>query len=147
MNEIKSACDAVYTAVSLKKVEHSEAVRSLLRKLSLVVRVRRTIGLSSVITLFHNLIYSDLVTDDKEIIDNLLFGLEQLIEETKLSNNILGCSTNQCLQLRATANMLAYIMYKKFVGNEMITSRLLPWKELSCDLNEFSEVRNRWISI
>jgi len=147
LNEIKSACDAVYTAVNLKKVEHSEAVRSLLRKLSLVVRVRRTIGLSSVITLFHNLIYSDLVTDDKEIIDNLLFGLEQLIEETKLSNNILGCSTNQCLQLRATANMLAYIMYKKFVGNEMITSRLLPWKELSCDLNEFSEVRNQWISI
>ncbi len=97
--------------------------------------------------LFYNLFYSDLLIEDKEIIDNLLFGLEHLIEETRLANNALGCTTNQCLRLRATANLLAYIMYKKYEGNEKVTNKLVSWKKLSNDLTEFSEVRNKWISI
>ena len=96
--------------------------------------------------LFYNLFYSDLLTDDREIVGNLIFGLSHLIEETKLSNNTLGCSTNQCLRLRATSNLLAYIIYKKLGGNKDIQDKLLPWKELSSDLTEFSEVRNKWIS-
>ena len=102
--------------------------------------------MSSVMHLFYNLFYSDLLTEDKEIIDNLLFGLEHLLHETRLSNNTLGYTTNQCLRLRATANLLAYIIYKKFEDNEKITAKLLPWKNLSSDLTEFSEVRNKWIS-
>lgn len=146
LRQINAACEAVYTAVGMQKDEHKEAVLSLLRKLSLNIRIRRAQGLSSVMQLFYNLFYSDLLTDDKEIIDNLLFGLEHLIEETRLSNNTLGCTTNQCLRLRATANLLAYIMYKKFEDNEKITAKLLPWKNLSSDLTEFSEVRNKWIN-
>ena len=146
LREINAACEAVYTAVGMQKNEHKEAALSLLRRLSLNVRIRRPQGLSSVMHLFYNLFYSDLLTEDKEIIDNLLFGLEHLIEETRLSNNTLGCTTNQCLRLRATANLLAYIMHKKFEGNEKITAKLLPWKNLSIDLTEFSEVRNKWIS-
>ena len=95
--------------------------------------------------LFYNLFYSDLLTDDEEIVGNLVFGLSHLIEETKLSNNTLGCSTNQCLRLRATSNLLAYIMYKKLVDNKGVLDQLLPWKALSDDLAEFSEVRNKWI--
>ena len=147
LREINAACEAVYTAVGMQKNEHKEAVVSLLRRLSLNVRIRRPQGLSSVMYLFYNLFYSDLLTEDKEIIDNLLFGLEHLIEETRLDNNTLGCTTNQCLRLRATANLLAYIMYKKYEGNEKITSKLVPWKNLSNDLTEFSEVRNKWINV
>ncbi len=147
LREINAACKAIYAAVSMKKSEHKESINSLLRKLSLNVRIRRFQGLSSVMHLFYNLFYSDLLNDDKEIMDNLIFGLDYLIEETKLSNNTFACSTNQCLSLRATANLLAYIMYKKFEGNEKITTHLLPWKNLSSDLTEFSEVRNNWISI
>lgn len=147
LREINAACKAVYTAVGMQKNEHKEAVISLLRRLSLNVRIRRSQGLSSVMYLFYNLFYSDLLTENKEIIDNLLFGLEHLIEETRLANNTLGCTTNQCLRLRATANLLAYIMYKKYEGNEKVTNKLVPWKKLSNDLTEFSEVRNKWISI
>ena len=147
LREINAACEAVYTAVGMQKNEHKEAVVSLLRRLSLNVRIRRPQGLSSVMYLFYNLFYSDLLTEEKEIIDNLLFGLEHLIEETRLDNNTLGCTTNQCLRLRATANLLAYIMYKKYEGNEKATNKLVPWKKLSNDLTEFSEVRNKWISI
>ena len=147
LREINAACEAIYTAVSIKKDEHKEALNSLLRKLSLNVRIRRVQGLSAVINLFHNLFYSDLLSNDKEIIDNLLFGLNHLIEETKLSYNTLKCSTNQCLRLRSSANLLAYIMYKKFENDKEIIAKLQPWKKLSCDLNEFSEVRNKWISI
>lgn len=147
LREINAACEAVYTAVGMQKNEHKEAVVSLLRRLSLNVRIRRPQGLSSVMYLFYNLFYSNLLTEDKEIIDNLLFGLEHLIEETRLDNNTLGCTTNQCLRLRATANLLAYIMYKKYEGNEKITNKLVPWKNLSNDLTEFSEVRNKWINV
>ena len=146
LREINAACEAIYTAVGMQKNEHKEAVISLLRRLSLNVRIRRPQGLSSVMHLFYNLLYSDLLTDDKEIIDNLLFGLEHLLHETRLSNNTLGYTTNQCLRLRATANLLAYIIYKKFEDNEKITAKLLPWKNLSSDLTEFSEVRNKWIN-
>lgn len=146
LREINAACEAVYTAVGMQKNEHKEAALSLLRRLSLNVRIRRPQGLSSVMHLFYNLFYSDLLTEDKEIIDNLLFGLEHLLHETRLSNNTLGYTTNQCLRLRSTANLLAYIIYKKFEDNEKITAKLLPWKNLSSDLTEFSEVRNKWIN-
>lgn len=147
LREINAACKAVYTAVAMKKSDHREAINSLLEKLSLNVRIRRVQGLSSVMNLFYNLFYTELLTDDEEIIDNLLFGLEHLVEETKLNNNPFHCSTNQCLGLRASANALAYIMYNRFENNKEITSKLLPWKNLSGDLTEFSEVRNRWIGM
>lgn len=145
LRETNAACEAIYTAVSMQKSGHKDAINSLLRKLSLNVRIRRFQGLSSVMHLFYNLFYSDLLTDDEEIVGNLVFGLSHLIEETKLSNNTLGCSTNQCLRLRATSNLLAYIMYKKLVDNKGVLDKLLPWKALSDDLAEFSEVRNKWI--
>jgi hypothetical protein len=36
-------------------------------------------------------------------------------------------------------------MYKIFGSNKDIHDNLLPWKALSGDLTEFSEVRNKWI--
>lgn len=95
----------------------------------------------------HNLIYSDLLPNDATILDNVLFGLDCLFEETKLSNNNLDCSVNQCIGLRAAANNLAYILYDKNTNNPDICSRLEKWKMLSDDLTEFSEVRNKWCDL
>ncbi len=145
IREIVAACNAIYTTVSMQKEEHKDSILELLKKLSLNVRIRRKQGLVSVIYLFHNLLYSNLLPYDDEILNNLLFGLDNLITETKLNINSLECTTNHCLQLRAASTSLAYILYSKFTDKTEITSRLRPWKELSVDLEEFSEIRNKWL--
>lgn len=147
VKEIVAACDAIYTTVSMQKAEHQQVITELLKKLSLNIRIRRKQGLTSVIHLFHNLIYSDLLPICNEIIDNLLFGLEHLIFETELSNDSLGCTTNQCLQLRSAAMSLAYILYEKNQDKPEIIDHLLNWQSLKDDLNEFSEIRNKWLEI
>ena len=129
----------------MKKEQHEEVILELLTKLSLNVRIRRKLGLISVINLFHNLFYSGLMPENDGIIDNLLFGLEHLFVETQLSNNTLECTTNQCLQLRAASNLLAYALYKRYEEQPEIINRLLVWKNISNDLREFSEVRNEWL--
>lgn len=91
--------------------------------------------------------YSDLLPNDITIFDNILFGLDCLFEETKLSNNNLDCSVNQCIGLRAAAAGLAYVLYEKNKDNPDICSQLEKWKDLCNDLNEFSEVRNKWCDI
>lgn len=145
LQEIVAACNALYTTISMKKEQHEEVVLELLTKLSLNIRIRRKLGLTSVINLFHNLFHSGLMPESNAIIDNLLFGLEHLFVETQLSNNTLDCSTNQCLQLRASSNLLAYALYKRYEDQPEITNRLLPWKNIGNDLREFSEVRNEWL--
>ena len=77
----------------------------------------------------------------------MLFGLEHLIFETELSNDSLGCTTNQCLQLRSAAMSLAYILYEKNQDKPEIIDHLLNWQSLKDDLNEFSEIRNKWLEI
>lgn len=146
-DKIYAACNAIYTLMSLKKSEYSDSCLDLLRKISFNIRVRRKQGLISIINAMHNLIYSDLLPNDATILDNVLFGLDCLFEETKLSNNNLDCSVNQCIGLRAAANNLAYILYDKNTNNPDICSRLEKWKMLSDDLTEFSEVRNKWCDL
>ncbi len=146
-DKIHAACNAVYTLMSLKKAEHTEPSLNLLQKVSFNIRVRRKQGLISIIHLMHNLIYSDLLPDDNIVLDNMLFGLDHLFEETKLSNNNLDCSTNQCIGLRAASTNLAYILYEANKDNPDICSRLEKWKNLRDDLTEFSEVRNKWCDL
>ncbi len=146
-DKIYAACNAIYTWMSFKKPEYDNLSLDLLQKVSFNIRVRRKQGLISIIHLMHNLIYSDLLLDDNIVLDNMLFGLDRLFEETKLSNNNLDCSTNQCICLRAAATNLAYILYEANKDDPDICSKLEKWKNLSSDLTEFSEVRNQWCDL
>ena len=142
-----STCDTVYTLTSMNDKNYEPEIIKLLEKLSFMIRTRRAPGLTSIIYLMHNLIYSDLLPENSVILDNILFGLDCLLEETKLDNNALNLTVNQCISLRVAANSLAYIIFKKHTDNNDICEHLLPWKELSNDLSEFSEVRNKWLDI
>ncbi len=146
-DKIYAACNAICTLMSLKKPEYADSCLDLLRKVSFNIRVRRKQGLTSIIYLMHNLIYSDLMPDDMMILDNILFGLDCLFEETKLSNNDLDCSVNQCISLRSAATNLAYTLYENNKDNPDICLKLEKWKDLSNDLTEFSEVRNNWCDL
>lgn len=146
-DKIYVACNAIYTLMSLKNSEYTDSCLDLLRKVSFNIRVRRKQGLISIINSMHNLIYSDLLPNDITILDNILFGLDYLFEETELSNNDLECSVNQCIGLRAAATNLAYILYEKNKDNPDIYSKLEKWKNLCNDLTEFSEVRNKWCDL
>lgn len=143
-DRIYAACNAIYTLMSLRKKEYTEYCIDLLRKVSLNIRIRRKQGLNLIINLIHNLIYSDLLPKDITILDNIMFGLEALFEETKLSNNDLDYSTNQCISLRASATNLAYILFESNKDNPDICAKLKKWNDLCNDLTEFSEVRNKW---
>lgn len=145
--KIISTCDTIYTLTSMKEKNYESEIIKLLEKLSYIIRTRRTPGLTSIMYLMHNLIYSDLLPDNASILDNILFGLDCLLEETKLDNNALKLTVNQCISLRVAANSLAYIIFKKHTDRNDICEHLLPWKEISNDLSEFSEVRNKWLDI
>lgn len=147
IHRITAACNAIYTLMSLQNSEYTSSCMELLKKLSFNIRVRRKQGLTSIIYLMHNLIYSDLLPEDSEILDNMLSGLTFLFEDTQLKKNSLDCSTNQCISLRAASATLAYILYEKYSNNPDICSKLTPWKELANDLNEFAEVRNKWCDV
>ena len=146
-NKIVSVCNTIYSLASMKKSDYKKFLLDLLEKLSVLIRTRRTKGLTSIIYLMHNLIYSDLLPENAVIIDNILFGLDCLLEETKLDNNTLNLTVNQCINLRAAANSLAYITYQKYSDNTDVREVLTKWKIISQDMNEFSEVRNKWLDI
>lgn len=145
-DEILSACNAIYTLMSINK-ENNDLCIELLKKISINVRIRRSQGLVHIIYLMHDLIYSNLMPNNSIIIDNIIFGLKCLFEETKLSNNDLGYSVNQCINLRAAATNLAYIIYETNPNNTALCSELEQWKALKDDLSEFAEVRNKWCDI
>ena len=146
-NNIASMCMIIKTLIELNRDEHRDAVLNLLEHISFLIRVRRKEGLISFIYLMHNLIYKDIMPQGNVIIDNLIFGLNHLIYETEPQNNTLNCSINQCISLRAAGNSLAYILFKKYHNNINININncVYKWKEISKDLQEFSEVRNMWL--
>ena len=146
-NKIISACNTIYSLAGMVKANQKKSLLDLLEKLSVLIRTRRTKGLISVIYLMHNLLYSNLVQFNHVIIDNLLFGLDHLADETKLSENAFNYSINQCISLRAAANSLAYIMHQKYSSRSNVYKSLKKWEIISRDMNEFSEVRNKWLDI
>lgn len=101
-----STCNTVYTLTSMKDKNYEPEIIKLLEKLSYMIRTRRVPGLTSIIYLMHNLIYSDLLPENTLILDNIVFGLDCLLEETKLDNNALNLTVNQCISLRVAANSI-----------------------------------------
>ena len=91
--------------------------------------------------------YINLLPDDSVILDNMLFELNYLFEDTKLLNNNLDCSVNQYISLCTAVSELAYILHGNNTDIPDVCLKLASWKELSNDLTEFSEVRNRWCDL
>lgn len=139
---IRNACNTIYS-ICKKSIGHIDTTM-IIERISLNLKMRRYKGLNDVIILIHNLLYSNVFPDNNDILDNILFGLEQLEYETRLSVNEFNCSTNRCISLRSNAMLLANTIYNKY-DVETIRNRLSVWKSVSEDLTEFSEVRNNWI--
>ena len=139
---IRNACNTIYN-ICKKSIEYIDTI-AIIERVSLHLKMRRYQGLNDIIILIHNLIYSDVFPENNDILENILFGLEQMEYETRLSVNEFNCSTNRCISLRSNAMLLANTIYNKY-NSETIRSRLSVWKSVSEDLTEFSEVRNNWI--
>lgn len=140
---IRNACNTIYN-ICKKSIEYIDII-AIIERVSLHLKMRSYQGLNEIIILIHNLIYSNMFPENNDdILENILFGLEQMEYETRLSVNEFNCSTNRCISLRSNAMLLANTIYNKYTS-ETIRSRLLVWKSVSEDLTEFSEVRNNWI--
>ena len=144
---ISDACQSLFNLIYGVKEEEKQEYSNLLEQISFMILIRKSTGLRSMIILMHDLLYCNMLPESEIIKNNLLAGLEYLLEESNIKVNTYKYSTNQCINLRSAANALAYEMYIKYNDDSKVVRRLSGWKEISNDLNEFSEVRNCWLDI
>jgi len=85
-------------------------------------------------------------TTTEKLLCGMLFGLEALIEETRLEGELSSMETVKHLDVRALAVSLAYALYKYYIRKGLpIPETLRKWRSISEDLEEFADVRNKWI--
>ena len=79
-------------------------------------------------------------------INDVLFGLERLLEESSLSNQNSLIPTSDRLHVRQYAASLAFRLYLYFQEQGLqIPPGIEGWKRVCTDLNEFAEIRNQWL--
>jgi hypothetical protein len=89
--------------------------------------------------------FPDAITN--ELLNNITFGLECLIEETSLQNQQATIDIAQRLDIRALAASLACTLYKYYLKkSSLIPEPLEKWKSVCSDVDEFSDIRNQWES-
>ena len=87
--------------------------------------------------------FSEALTD--ELLNNIIFGLGCLIEETSLQNQQSAIDIAKRLDIRAFAASLACTLYKYYLKkNSPIPEPLEKWKSVCSDIDEFSDIRNQW---
>ncbi len=87
--------------------------------------------------------FSEAPTD--ELLNDIVFGLGCLIEETSLQNPQSAIDIAKRLDIRAVAASLACTLYKYYLKkNSPIPEPLEKWKSVCSDVDEFSDIRNQW---
>jgi hypothetical protein len=87
--------------------------------------------------------FPEALTD--ELLNNIIFGLGCLIEETSLQNQQSAIDIAKRLDIRAHAASLACTLYKYYLKkNSPIPEPLEKWKSVCSDIDEFSDIRNQW---
>jgi len=80
-------------------------------------------------------------------LNDIVFGLGCLIEETSLQNQQSGIDIAERLDIRAVAASLACTLYKYYLKKDLsIPETLQKWKSICNDVAEFSDIRNKWKS-
>ena len=80
-----------------------------------------------------------------ELLNNIIFGLGCLIEETSLQNQQSAMDIAKRLDIRAIAASLACTLYKYYLKKKLpIPEPLEKWKSVCSDIDEFSDIRNQW---
>jgi len=143
---IRDGYDAIYQLLLLNKFRNAEAVPvSILSYISTPIKWRDNFRLIDSMNIVNKIVWHlpDLLP--KEMIDDILIGLDGLINETPLG--ILGVQLDfsEKLDQRYVAASLAHALFKYIESkNEPISDTLTRWKTICSDINEFAEIRNQW---
>jgi hypothetical protein len=87
--------------------------------------------------------FSEAFTD--ELLNDIIFGLGYLIEETSLQNQQSAMDIAKRLDIREKAASLACTLYKYYLKKNLPTPEPLEkWKSVCSDIDEFSDIRNQW---
>jgi hypothetical protein len=87
--------------------------------------------------------FPDMITD--ELMNNIIFGLGCLIEETSSQNQQSSIDIAKRLDIRALSASLASALYKYYSKKDSpIPETLQKWRSICSDINEFSDIRNQW---
>jgi len=122
-------------------------VAQLLIALAHIIRSRKKIGLPSGLNAVTMLIkeQSSLFTNDMENL--ILKGLHFIITDTDLENLVADLNLNEKLEIRKSAAGLAHSLFTHYNKHDKPIPKVIDaWKEICHSENEFSEIRNQWLS-
>ncbi|GAH94868.1 unnamed protein product, partial [marine sediment metagenome] len=69
------------------------------------------------------------------------------IEETSLQSQLSSIDIVKCLDVRSFAVSLAYALHNYYLRKDLpIPETLQKWKSICNDIEEFSDIRNKWES-
>lgn len=143
---IKDAYEAIYQLLLLNKFRNAEAVpANILSYISTPIKwkdnFRLILSMSIVTRIIRDL--PDLLP--KEMVDDILVGLDGVINEAPLGIQEALLNFSDKLDQHYVAASLAYTLFK-YIENkgELIPDVLTRWKAICLDINEFAEIRNQW---
>lgn len=81
----------------------------------------------------------------EESLYDILFGLNSLIEETSLQNRQSAMDIDKRLVVRSLAASLTYTLYNYYLKKELPIPEIIEkWRSICSDIEEFSDIRNKW---
>ena len=81
----------------------------------------------------------------EESLYEILFGLNSLIEETSLQNRQSAMDIDKRLDVRSLAASLTYTLYNYYLKKELPIPEIIEkWRSICSDIEEFSDIRNKW---
>lgn len=81
----------------------------------------------------------------QEFLQDIIIGLQFLIDETSLDNSKSLFNFIDRLDCRIRTASLAYTLFNYYNDNNLdIPEVLLKWKDICLSTEEFSDVRNQW---
>jgi len=127
---------------------HDTELSNLLLVLGQLVRLRRKIGLTSVLETIALLIKEQpfLFSDDLEML--ILKSLQDIAVDTDLATGVHDLDFSEKLEIRQATAGLAYVLFEYYskIGKS-VPDVIRAWELICRSGNEFAEIRKEWLSI
>lgn len=146
--KITDAYNAIYQIFVLHNTNKiAEIPIDICSYVELPIRWRRPINLIHAMRFGISILSNFPETITEELLCGMLFGLESLIEETSLESHLSSMETVKRLDERALAVSLAHSLHNYYLRKDLpIPETLQKWRSISDDVEEFADIRNKWIN-
>jgi len=147
--KIKNGYRAVFHVINLMKRKQITAVPNYFWGLiTQQFKWRRLEAILPAIDTLKEIIlyHEELLRDD--ILEDVIIGLDYLIEETSLDNLESQIEKGKRLEIRKESACISYGLYRFYKHNSLnIPDTVIQWKNICNSTNEFAEIRKQWSEI